>query len=143
MNTLIKILITAAALSTPLTLNAAPTGHYRWVDENGAVQYADRPPTGVKAEFIKFASTGSSKSTADSEAADTEGNGEKTASLPDALEIMPEKDPALCSQAQSNLKALDSPRIRITEADGTKRFITEEEKEDQRANARKFIEINC
>ena len=59
------------------------------------------------------------------------------------MEVMPEKDPALCEQAKNNLKALEGARIRITEPDGSKRLLSEDEKEGQRANARKFIKVHC
>jgi hypothetical protein len=127
-------------LSTAINLDASQNGHYRWTDANGTVQYADRPPEGVEAEFIKF--TGA-KSPRSSEKPTTKENIATKAELPPKMEVLQKKDPELCKQAQQNLKALEGARIRITEADGSKRFLTEEEKEYQRENARKFVDINC
>ncbi len=145
MNTLIKALIAAIVLSGPLMLNAETNGHYRWVDDQGNVKYSDRPPAGVEAEFIKFAASRTSKASNQSAAenSETPSKSTPTAQIPEKLEVMQAKDPKLCAQAKQNLKALDGARIRITEPDGSQRFLSEEEKEDQRDNARKFMDINC
>ncbi len=130
-------------VSSALTAQAAKQGHWRWTDENGTVQYSDRPPEGVESEFIEFAaprSSARSKSQGPVSSAAEEQQAGKTF---DEMEVLPEKDPELCRQAQNNLKALEAARIRITEPDGTKRILTEDEKETQRANANKFIELHC
>ena len=148
MLTLRPFLFLAAGLSLLLAMSsqAGPNGHYRWTDDNGILQYSDYPPEGVEAEFIKFSGS-SHRSPSSTEAKDSTaeqaGTENGDAKLPKTMEVMPEKDPALCKQAQQNLKALEGARIRITEPDGSKRFLTEEEKEGQRENARKFIKINC
>jgi len=121
--------------------HGATSGHYRWTDNNGQVQYSDRPPAGVDSEFIKFA-TGT-RSKVDAAPSDQTPNPNSKQVLPTMVEVAPKKDPALCKQAKHNLKAMDSARIRITEADGSKHFLTEQEREGQRENARKFIKINC
>jgi hypothetical protein len=124
-------------------MQAGVAGHYRWVDENGTVKYADRPPEGINAEFIKFASTKHSKPGQQATSQDSDGNDSEAASGPRRLETLPAKDPELCKQAQRNLKALEAARIRITEPDGSKRVLNEDEKEEQRENARKFIKVHC
>ncbi len=140
---LAKTLTVMACLSVVFNLNAAPSGLYRWTDENGQVKYSDRPPEGIESTFIKL-STGKSSKVNDA-SSDSSTTTEETNKLKpgEQLEVMAEKDPALCKQATNNLKALKGARIRITEPDGSKRFLTEDEKEGQRENARKFIKINC
>ncbi len=140
--TYILLLGLVISLASSINSFAAPNGHWRWTDDKGVVQYSDHPPMGVKAEFVKFASTKHSGSKSDQEASNAENSSDKS-ELPSEMEVLPEKDPALCAQAQGNLKALEAARIRITEPDGTKRILTEEEKEGQRENARKFIKIHC
>ncbi|MFT5691455.1 MAG: hypothetical protein ACI92E_000784 [Oceanicoccus sp.] len=140
---LAKILLVMTSLCIVFNLNAAPSGLYRWTDENGRTQYSDRPPENIESKFIKLSSGKSSKSN-NSDKSSSADSGQKEGLEPGkALEVMPAKDPALCLQAQKNLKALEGARIRITEPDGSKRFLTEDEKEGQRENARKFIKINC
>jgi hypothetical protein len=143
MKTLIKTLIVSLVLSSPIILHAASDGLYRWVDEGGNVKYSDHPPTGIEAEFIKFSTGQSHKPATPSKDGEAQPETASNPQLPAKMEVMPAKDPKLCAQAQQNLKALEGARIRISEPDGSKRFLTEEEKEDQRENARKFIDINC
>ena len=141
-NALLALLI--IGLGSALNLQAAQDGHYRWTDANGVVKYSDRPPKGIDSEFIKLSGIKRSKSE-DPETTDTNNSAGETnkAETPNQLEVMPEKDPELCKQAQHNLKALEGARIRMSEPDGSKRFLTEEEKELQRENARKFIKVHC
>ena len=129
------------SLSAVLTAQADTSGHYRWKDAQGNIHYSDRPPEGVESEFIKFSTGKRSTPPADEQAQEQEG--EQLATGQRKMEVLPEKDPKLCQQAQANLQALEGARIRLTEADGTQRFLTEKEKDQQRANARKFISIHC
>lgn len=141
MRTALHSLIFGLCLLSTSALSLAESGHYRWTDENGTVKYSDRPPEGIKAEFIKFSSSRPSKA---SEPDSTDQQTEDSATAgPRKLEALPAKDPQLCKQAQNNLKALQAARIRITEPDGSKRVLNEEEKEEQRENARKFIKVHC
>ena len=140
-------LLAVSAIATSLHTYAGANGTYRWHDENGTVQYSDIPPEGVDAEYIKFTSAGKSREDDEDKAGkDAKNQADASGDKPkiyDKMEALPEKDPALCKQAQDNLKALDGARIRITEPDGTQRILTEDEKEIQRENARKFIKIHC
>lgn len=140
-----RLITIVIGLGLAANLSAKGQGHYRWTDEKGTLQYSDRPPKDVESEFIEF-STGkrSSSSKQSSESGDTpntEGS-EKTAAIPE-MEVMPNKDPKLCNQAKANLKALEKSRIRMKDLDGSQRFLTEEEKEEQKDNARKFMKVYC
>lgn len=134
-------LLLALTLMLSISSQAGPNGYYRWTDENGVVKNADIPPEGVDATFIKFSVQKASKTDGNKVGQDTAA--EKAQADIDAMEVLPEKDPALCKQAQRNLKALEGTRIRIAEPDGSKRFLTDDEKETQRVNARKFIAMHC
>lgn len=133
-------------LSLILFLGAANSLHaaqgiYQWKDKDGTVQYADHPPEGVDAVFIKSSRSKTSKAKESAEEM-TETSASQTKTH-DKMEVLPEKDPKLCKQATNNLKALEGARIRITDTDGSQRFLTEVEKEAQRENARKFIKLHC
>jgi hypothetical protein len=55
-----------------------------------------------------------------------------------------EKHPELCDQAKDNVFKLETfPRIRVTDDDGTVRFMTDEEREKQLATAREVAAANC
>ena len=142
MSCLLAILLGASSFS-----HAGPDGHYRWTDENGKVHYSDRPPAGVDAEFIRFTGSKSSPKPSTPEGEEnTAGAKAEGATPPGTLEVEPEtpKDPKICAQAQSNLKALSgNPKVRITETDGSKRLLTNDEKEAQRERARGFIKLYC
>lgn len=136
---LFVLLLSSSALSY-----AGVEGHYRWTDDNGKTHYSDRPPAGVDAEFIKF--SGRKQSSSSKASSPVVTSGENTAPTEGTLEVEPEsnKDPKLCAQAQANLKALSgNPKVRITEADGSKRLLNNDEKEAQRERARGFIKLYC
>ena len=143
MNIVTKAIIIFLGISFTAALSAGPNGHYRWTDKDGTIKYADRPPEGVEAEFIKFANHKTYKSAKTGEQGGEEAQTEAEKKLHAKMEVVPKKDPKLCKQAKDNLQALKGARIRITEDDGSKRYLTEDEKEYQRDNAKKFIKINC
>lgn len=147
-------LLLAFGLAIAINASADPkAGMYRWKDENGTLQYSDRPPEGVESEFVT--TYGGTVSTEKASEADTAGGAAKadkkeggeakagSGSEYDKMEVLPEKDPALCKQARDNLKALEGARIRITEPDGSKRLLNDDERDTQKANARKVIDMHC
>ena len=136
------VLLAGILLSSMAT--AAQEGIYRWKDQNGNLKYSDIPPAGVEAEFIPTDVSRRGSSPEPSEAAQQATGNQAAAPLNGEMEVLPPKDPALCQQAKSNLDALaNSPRVRITEPDGSQRFLTEDEKEGQRELARKSIKVHC
>ena len=140
MNKITCVLVIGLGILMTSAIHAASNGHYRWTDSAGTVQYSDRPPEGIDAEFIQFSGTATTK-----RQTNDDGNEEPPAVAEGqaTLQVIPEKNPQLCQQAQGNLKALAATRIRITEPDGSKRILSEDEKKQQRDNANKFIEIYC
>ena len=70
-------------------------------------------------------------------------SGEAKSSGPKKMEGLADKDPEICRQAKNNLAGLRSARVRITEADGSQHYLTEEEKKEQRERAQKLIDLNC
>ncbi|ARN72818.1 DUF4124 domain-containing protein [Oceanicoccus sagamiensis] len=139
----LQFIIISLGLISATMLQAEQNGIYRWTDDQGVVQYSDRPPEGVEAVFIKTSTGKRSTPSAAKTAQSDDDADEGSESSSQTMEVMPEKDPKLCEQAKRNLKALESARIRITEPDGSKRILTEDEKEGQRANANKFIKVHC
>lgn len=152
MNKTVTVLLLSLGLSVSLGTHADPkAGLYRWHDENGTLQYSDRPPEGVESELVTTYGGTVSKETAPATNTgapqkDASGN-EKEAAAENApvgeMEVLPEKDPNLCKQARDNMKALEGARIRITEPDGTKRLLNNDERDTQKANAQKVIDMHC
>ena len=153
-NKKIRVLCLLTLIGFNTSLHASSTGYYRWTDESGNTKLSDRPPGGdIKAEFV---TTGTKRSLSSEQSAqgksqpttasttDTKKTAEKKPELPTQMEVLPEKDPAACKQAQANMAALSGKtRIRMTDADGTKRFINTDERDVQIARAKKSIEMNC
>ena len=159
--TKLSLLLIFTVLSGGLSTSvlASQTGHWEWVDKDGQRQFSDRPPpSGVDAKYIDSSYSMSSPRTPKAESTNvktepatgnsstdtgTEGAADKSTE-PDKMEALPAKDPAVCEQAKNNLQALESaPRIRMTDADGKARFLSDEERNTQKDRARKAMELNC
>jgi len=142
------IAILATLLVTASTLSVAGSTYYRWADERGNPVHSDRPPPeGTEYEVVSTGSNLIRKVTAEEGAVpaniqpapgnefdQTDSRGEPTI----------KKNPEYCKRAQDNLQTLDTfARIRVRDDKGEYRYIDEEEKESQRAQARELISIHC
>jgi hypothetical protein len=152
----IPALTLALALSAGLWASAAPgaDSYYRWRDEQGNLVISDRPPAAsIDYEVVSSGSnrlrrvspgdgpaTGSDGATAGQEKASEDEPGNETI----AVEVLPERDPELCERARQNLETLNSAaRIRVKDANGELRYLSDEERESQRKNALDTIEVHC
>lgn len=126
----------------------AEKGYYKWLDAKGNPQHSDRPPpAGVEYEFISTETRMTRRVSAEESRAigttnpNTAAQGSPSSSKPVAVAV--EKDQALCDQARANLDTLNSTAlVRIRDKEGI-RYLTEEEKEDQRNRARDMISVHC
>ena len=137
---LLKILVLVLVFALSHTAQAGKKGYWTWNDSKGDPQYSDRPPEGVDAVFVEKNTTNSAVSPPYQGQA---ANGEEKTSGPETMEALPNKDPEICSQAKNNLANLKSARVRITEADGSKHYLTEDEKAEQRERNQRLIDLNC
>jgi len=142
----LKFVALLSALITSLVFSTYSIGDqkgvYRWTDDQGNQHYSDKPPKDTESDFIKTATGRKTESTPQDENANSEA--EQAQAAPTSMEVVPEKDPTVCKQAKGNLQALSGrPRVRIKEANGEYRYLSEEEKETQRELARKNIEVHC
>ncbi|TDG12361.1 DUF4124 domain-containing protein [Seongchinamella unica] len=133
--------IIAALILTSMNV-AADTTFYRWKDSEGNMVMSDRPPP---------AGT-------DYEAVGTESSVVRRVDGADPVEPRPrpqapekikpkktiiKKNPEYCKNARTNLQLLERPRIRIIDDTGENRFMTEEEKAEERQKAMEIVEIHC
>lgn len=147
-----------ALCALPLLMGAAI---YRWVDENGVVNYTQLKPEGVPAELV-HADTGQRVT---SEPAAAENRGPQTAPatagepLTDAQQRMLEELRAAeqerqrqvakvresnCQQARDLLERLTSRgRLRVTGEDGEERVMPEEERQQRIEQAQRAVAVNC
>ncbi len=127
---------------------AAEDGYYKWTDEKGRPHHSDRPPpAGIAYEFL--ASDGSTRRQVSAEESRSSSVPKKAAPTQPKEPISEEagavvKNSAYCDQAKANLDTLNSKaRVRIRDAEGNIRFLTEDEKEAQRQKAQDLIAVHC
>lgn len=117
---------------------------YRWIDQQGNTVVSDRPPpVGVEYEMVNL--QGNMMNQVDNPIP-APAPGIASDDEPDEQAPQPgiPKNPQYCSQAKQNLSNLNTfARIRIQGADGEYRYLTEEEKEDQRRQAQDAIDAYC
>jgi Domain of unknown function (DUF4124) len=123
---------------------------YKWTDAQGKLQYGDRPPDGVHAEVVELlgthASTGrntySNTSSAPKAAAkptpqDVE---EKKAVDQDVAQTKDKQ----CTEAQDRYKKLiEGRRLYKAGPDGERQFMTSEEIDTERLNAKRDVDNIC
>ena len=141
----------AAAILVGLVLTsmnvAADATLYRWKDSQGNMVMSDRPPpAGVEYEAIRTdASVVRRKA---DEPAPTQVVPAPKPSEPEPAPSTPtnsvyKKNPEYCKNARTNLEILERPRIRFTDSEGETRFMTEEEREEERQKAIEIVNTHC
>lgn len=147
----------AALLILPLLMGAGEV--YRWVDENGVVNYTQLKPEGVEAELVS-ADTG--RRVASTPPANPASAGAQPANQPELSESQQELlselqaaeqarqeevariKEANCQQARAVLDRLTARgRIRIRGEDGQERMMSEEERQQRIDEAQRGIAANC
>jgi hypothetical protein len=148
------VLALVLVLLTPL--GAAPaeasTTYYRWRDAQDKLVVSDRPPADKSLSYevvspssplIRRVQPG--EGAVPPETTPRPGNEfDQVDPRQEQLEVI-KKNPESCARARANLETLNtSARIRIRDKDtGELRFISEEEKEEQRRKARDIVRVHC
>ncbi len=146
------VMLTSSLVTASQQGTAAPL--YRWTDANGSPVISDRPPpTGTPYTTLdgkRYGTTGSMQApqktnTAAAVAAPNPGMaGAQGAPSQSAKGSNMARDPELCDRARDNYFKIENfPRIRVTDPDGTVRFMTEEEIRQQLELAKEAIETHC
>lgn len=140
-----------AAVLLPAAVSAATETYYRWLDGQGKLVVSDRPPQDSSIEYEVVSQrtslirrVGSGEGAVPAEVTPRPGN--EFEQVDEAAEESGvEKNPENCARARANIETLDSAaRIRIRDEDtGEIRFISDDEREDQRQKALAAIEVNC
>lgn len=138
-----------------LALGLAPAAQasdtvYRWKDNRGNLVVSDRPPEDSRIEYdavhmgpnamtrtLTRPGPGAPSPAGTSRLeADTDKPGDRVTRV--------EKDPEICRTARDNLQTLDTfARIRTKDENGEYYYLSEEEKEAQREQARELIRVHC
>jgi Domain of unknown function (DUF4124) len=123
---------------------------YKWVDAKGTVQYGDQPPDGVRAEVVELlgthaARTGPSRPETASasksvrQLAPSEVAEKKTVDA-DVAQVRDKQ----CAEAQERYKKMiEGRRLFKAGADGERQYLTSEEIDSERMNAKRDIDAIC
>jgi Ni/Co efflux regulator RcnB len=126
---------------------------YKWTDAQGKVQYGDRPPDGVHAVVVELLgthaasarvaapSTAQSAPTARVAAAPTPKDQDDRKAVDQDVAQTRDKQ---CTDAQDRYKKLiEGRRLYKTGPDGERQFMTSEEIDTERLNAKRDIDNIC
>jgi hypothetical protein len=148
-----RVLLCAALLAWSGLASAVV---YKWIDVQGKLQYGDRPPDGVHAEIVEgLGNRGSRSEQARPPAA-------PAASLPPARSVPQAKsaqDDSVkkavdddvaqvkekqCADAQARYKSLiEGRKLYKAGADGERQYLTSEEIDAERINAKRDVDTVC
>ena len=126
---------------------------YKWVDAQGKLQYGDRPPDGVHAEVVELLGTHVARAAPakPSESAPSlkatnrdqpnqDDAGAKKAVADDVAQTRDKQ----CADAQDRYKKLiEGRRLYKAGADGERQYLTSEEIDSERVNAKREIDAIC
>ncbi len=139
-----KRVIFCAVLMAWSTLASAVV--YKWVDAQGKIQYGDRPPDGVHAEVVEGLGHGPSRPVA---APAPVVNAPTAAVASSDLKKSVQNDVSAarekqCTDAQERYKKLIEGRhLYKTGDNGERVYLTSQELDDERLNAKKEIDDVC
>lgn len=129
---------------------------YKWVDAQGKTLYGDRPPDGVKAEVVELLGThvakpaasapsggapsGGAASAGRTAATDTSGDSVKKAVDQDVAQTRQQQ----CADAQDRYKKLiEGRKLYKTGPNGERQYLTSEEIDTERVNAKREVDEVC
>jgi hypothetical protein len=142
-----------------LFASAAAAQQFKWVDQNGKVQYGDVPPPGVNAQRLRPPPTGSAPAPAAAAKKDDKGG---KALSPEAAFRKRQEDAQKdrekeekseqeatarrenCTRAQEQLRQAESgQRIARTDAKGERFFLDESQLTQETARLRGIVQQSC
>jgi len=143
MKTLFRFIVLSISLSLCINVfsaNNISKVTYKWTDEQGVVQYTERPPTNRAYEKITVSTSGSQEVTNVS-AEEATANADGTEVPIDDVALANERN---CKVAQQNMKVLiNIARIKVSDEKGDNRILTPEEKQARINETQKQIDIYC
>ncbi len=144
MKTLFRLVIISLSLGTCLSVFSAEhisKVTYRWTDENGIVQYTERPPATRGYEIITVTASGGKEVTSISEEEATKENANTVENTLDEVIKANERN---CKIARQNMEVLSKiARIRVSDEKGENRILTPEEKQVRVDETQKQIDTFC
>jgi Domain of unknown function (DUF4124) len=145
-----RVMLFAALLAWSAMASAVV---YKWTDAQGKVQYGDRPPDGVHAEVVEGLGGAHTAAPPARPSSSSVSNGTPAANnvtpKDDATKQAVDADVAAtrekqCADAQANYKKLiEGRRIYKTGADGERQYLTSDQIDSERINAKREIDATC
>jgi len=140
-----RILWCAAALAIATSASAQI---YKWVDKDGKVQYSDTPPPAAQTKQLNInagapspgAAPAASAVAADKAGKETQDASKKAEDNPKVAAAKVER----CNQATAAFKSLEQgTRISRTDANGERYYLDDDQREAEKARARKAMDESC
>jgi hypothetical protein len=120
---------------------------YKWVDAQGKVQYGDRPPDGVHAEVVEMLGNHAARTTParSSESAPSPRTANRDqANQSDSAKKAVDDDVAQTREKQDRYKKLiEGRRLYKTGENGERQYLTSEEIDTQRLDAKRDVDATC
>jgi hypothetical protein len=144
-----RVLLCAALIAWSAMASAVV---YKWTDEQGKLQYGDHPPDGVHAEVVELLGNHVPRGTAaapkpqpppptPAAAAATPKDASVKKAVDEDVEQTREKQ---CADAQDRYKKLiEGRKLFKTGTDGERQYLTSEEIDAERLNAKRDIDLIC
>jgi len=139
---LVLILAVFTSLNST-SLNAAAI--HKWVDDKGNVHYGDAPPTKTDSKNVRVQSAPSDpgkalprlKTSTDASDQAAEGAGNKQ-------KVSTERASKICTSAKADLDIIStSTRIKLQAADGSIRYLSDEEIAERQASSQAEVDRFC
>ncbi len=141
-----RVLLCAALMAWSAMASAVV---YKWVDAQGKVQYGDRPPDGVHAEVVELLGTHTGRANKSDATAAASAKGpppepsEKDAKKAVDSDVAQTRDKQ-CADAQDRYKKLiEGRRLYKTGENGERQYLTSDEIDSERVNAKRDIDTIC
>jgi hypothetical protein len=146
------ISLALAGLGLLLVLGPAEARTYKWVDDNGVTQYSQTPPPKRDYEVVHGPAkpaTGSEKTASDLEIRLHQFEQRRDEAAKQKAERQKAKQVNAqrrtdCEKSKQNLEYLENhPQIRLTDEDGSVRYLTEKERQEKIQASRDNINKLC
>ena len=147
MKPLFRLVIISLSLGICLSVFSADTVSkvtYKWTDENGIVQYTERPPVNIDYEIITVTASGGKEITNVSANEAAKENTDTTDTTDSTLDEVIKANERNCKIARQNMEVLNNiARIRVSDEKGENRILSPEEKQTRVDETQKQIDIYC
>jgi len=135
------MLVLMLAVSTSLNAGAI----HKWVDDNGNVHYGDAPPTKTTSKSVRVQSAPSDPGKALPRLKTSTDASEQTAGGAGKEEkVSVEQASKICASAKADLEIIStSNRIKLQAADGSVRYLSDEEIAERQASSQTEVDRFC